>query len=343
MNITYKKIFFISLFIITSSPILVWGQDSNTTALDQIASYNLVEISINPLTPKAGDLVSAELSATGLDINQSKITWYINGERLASDNGLRRVSFNLGKNNALIEVAVSGVNGKNGNGRLEIKPNEVVVIWEATTYSPPFYRGKALAPQEAVFKMIAIPNIKNANGVKIAADKLVYQWTKNNSVSQDYSGFAKNTFFTLDNTYVRDGNNIDARVYTTDNSANYQTNVFVPHQKTNLLLYRVDPLLGRLYNNAIGSSLNYTDSYIKVIAEPYFFSNVTGNNEIKYEWVGRGEKIAIYTPSIEFKSADGNNIALSLTVTHISKILQSANFKTVLIPQQITSSSANTF
>ncbi|MFZ2038895.1 MAG: hypothetical protein WAV11_03075 [Minisyncoccia bacterium] len=324
----------------TSSDTMI---ESVKSSANQISSYNQVDIIINPRTPKAGDLVTAEVSATGWDFNQAKVTWTINKEQLASDYGLKKVSFNLGKGSVIIQVNVLGADGRKGNGVAEIKPNEVVVIWEASTYTPPFYRGKALAPAGSVFRVIAIPNIKNSSGVKVASDKLVYKWKKNDKVSQDYSGYGKDVFYTLDETYVRDGNNINAEIYTTDNSAYYQTEVYVPHQENSLFIYKIDPLLGRLYNNVVGSSLNYSDTFIKLIAEPYFFSNISGNQEVEYSWSVRGEKISFNKQIIELKSADGGEISLDLNVKHNTKILQYATAQTRVIPQQVTSLEANTF
>jgi hypothetical protein len=350
MNTNYKKILLGLLLVIFGTPMLVWGQAPviNTAADSQIgdtqlAAYDQVSILISPLTPKAGDLVTAELSTSGQDLNQAKITWSINGVQLASDYGLKKVSFNLGKGNVSIAVNVLGADGKIVTGKTEIKTNDVVVLWEATSHTPPFYRGKALAPAGTVFRVIAIPNIKSSNGTKIADSKLVYKWKKNDKVAQDYSGYGKNVYYTVDETYVKDGNNIDAEIYTTDNSADYQTSIYVPHQLPSLFLYKVDPLLGRLYNNAIGASLNYSGTFIKLIAEPYFFSNASGDNEIDFAWTVRGEKIAFTNPIIELKSADGQEISLDLTATHSTKVLQSTNVQTKVIPEQVTSLQTNTF
>ena len=343
MKTSYKKILLILSFCLLLTPAIVWGQSTNLDTQSLLDSYNQMNVVITPQTPKSGDLVQATVSAPGWDFNQAKITWYINGEKLASDYGLKNVSFNLGKSSTILEVSVLGADGRKGTGKINIKPNDVVVFWEASTYTPPFYRGKALAPAGTIFRVVAIPNVKNSSGVKVSPDKLVYKWKKNDQLSVAYSGYGKNVFYTVDETYLRDGNTIDAEIYTTDSSADYQTTLYVPHQEAAVLLYEIDPLLGRLYNTAMAAYITYSSEFLKLIAEPYFFSNVTGNQELQFAWTVKGEAIDFTKPIVELKSADGLTFDLGLTVTHTTKILQSATFKTNITPKQVTSLQTNTF
>lgn len=147
-----------------------------------------ISISLFPNNPKPGQIISATVESFGMDLSRSKIFWYYNDKLISSGIGkteTKVTSPNFGQKASLL-VRVSG-GGSDSETSIVISSSELDVIWEAVdSYTPPFYKGKALAPIGTKIKVVAMPSV---GGLK----NLSYTWSHNGSVIKGLSGTNKDS------------------------------------------------------------------------------------------------------------------------------------------------------
>ena len=79
------------------------------------------------------------------------------------------------------------------NKMLTINPSDIDLLWEAMdSYTPPFYKGKALPSTESQIKIVAYPNtsgLSNTNQKNIS-----YTWKNNYDTVGSASGYGKSKY-----------------------------------------------------------------------------------------------------------------------------------------------------
>lgn len=147
-----------------------------------------ISISINPSEPKPGQQVSASVESFGMDLYNATITWKYNNTTIGVGTGKTSVNFvapNSSSTNVL-SVSATGPDGS-ASSSIIIRSSSVDLIWEATdSYTPAFYKGKALPSVGARLRVTAIPNIT-------APKTLSYRWQYNGDAITNQSGTNKNS------------------------------------------------------------------------------------------------------------------------------------------------------
>jgi len=72
---------------------------------------------------------------------------------------------------------------------LHLRAQEVDILWQGETYTPPFYKGRALWSSQSRITFLAIPH---GAGIGNPAN-LTYRWTQNGTVLGNINGIGKNT------------------------------------------------------------------------------------------------------------------------------------------------------
>jgi len=311
------------------------NEDQNSSnpapTIDQIkalqTAMNKIEISMSasPELPKPGQLVTVTLSSPGSDLLTETISWYLNGKLVDSKRGLNKFSFtasSLGKT-TLVSVTVTNDGGQAGEASLSLKSNEVVLIWEADSYVPPFYKGKALPPMNGIVRTIAIPEVIGPVGKKVSPNNLNFNWKLNGAYKKNDSGVGKDSFYYIDDQYVTNGNLVSVEVSTFDGSASAKDSTYIKQFAPKILFYSDNITLGRLNNLAINSFIYTSDTMTKISAEPYFFSYHRTSPNLQYSWQIDGTTVTLYGPVMDLsKLSSGPSLFSSITLN----IKNSVNF-----------------
>ena len=140
------------------------------------------EITVIPKFPKANTDVYIEIKNYSIDLNNSNITWRVNGVVKSQGKGVTTFSTKTGKNGELITVTASirDERGISLTETIRLRPAEIDLVWESDGYTPPFYRGKAAytegANQWQVFRHVMLPlaaaRMPNRRQHDLAADAL---------------------------------------------------------------------------------------------------------------------------------------------------------------------------
>jgi hypothetical protein len=224
-----------------------------------------ITISMTPSNPDPGERIVLEIKSYGVNLNQANIVWRYNGKIVSS--GIGRTSINTVAPNAnstgLITATVSGAGFETISTALDIRTAKVDLLWEAAdSYTPPFYKGKALLSTNGLIRVTAIP-------ARSAPKNISYEWSRNDAVVQSASGYNKNSFTFRNETLKR-----QERISVTSESGLYggTSSITLVPTLPQLVLYKKEE--GFIdYNKGYTSTMTTTDPGITLRFEPYFFSS----------------------------------------------------------------------
>jgi hypothetical protein len=246
-----------------------------------------IVVRVIPTNPRSNEQVIIDIQSYNTDLNTALISWSVDGKEEANGVGLKRFRMTAGPLGSTKTVEVSA--GTLGTGILSttiiIRPADVGLLWEADTYTPPFYQGKALHSYNGNFKIIALPELYASDGTKIDSKDLVYTWMKNGEVQGGASGYSRNTFVGSQTSYLREGEDISVEVSAPRENVVASNNILVIPTVPEILFYENSPLYGIVYEKALQNSFKLTNEEISVVAEPMFFSVGTRNSSnLTYDW-----------------------------------------------------------
>lgn len=147
-----------------------------------------IDILLYPTDPKPGEDVTATAQSFGMDLTDASISWYLNDKLILSGVGKTSVKVTAPNSGQLsvLSVRASGGSG-DGETSIVIRPASIDLIWEAIdSYTPAFYKGKALAPIGGRIRVTAVPSAG-------APRTLSYLWNYNDSAVPSQSGVNKNS------------------------------------------------------------------------------------------------------------------------------------------------------
>lgn len=271
-----------------------------------LAQATPIDVSIDmvPLNPDPGAAVTLRATSYGADLSQSTLTWVYNSQTIASAIGKTSVSViaPAGGKTGTVTVTVSGIGLQSGAATIFLRPASVDMLWEAVdSYTPPFYKGKALLPVGGVVRVTAIPSAS-------APKNLSYDWSKNGSALQDSSGYNKSSIIFQQNIL----NNQERLDLTVHSGAFSGTNaVSVAPSDLGLVAYQnkegfID------YANGYNSTIPFSTSGAILHFEPYYFSvpqsiakDLTINTTVDGETVtsSQSNELGISRPAIATQSS----------------------------------------
>lgn len=289
----------------------------------------LVELSSN--FPKPGEQISVKLTSYSADLDRAKIFYSVNGKVISSGAGLKNFSFRMGALGVPITLGV--VVDSPAIGRFEknitINPADVDILWQATdSYTPPFYKGKALPARMSKIRAVAIPDMKTPSGARVKGDTVVYLWKLDNKPQLEKSGLAKNFIdFGLD--YVSEDKTISLNASSVNEAGlAAESKSFFEAVEPQIVFYEDRPIEGITYETALGGTLTLKNEEATLLAEPYFFSATQKiKRYLSFVWVV-GENIANGTASdpseLTLKSPKGvsGESPITIYVKNDKKLLQ---------------------
>jgi hypothetical protein len=208
------------------------------------------------------------------NLDTATISWFVNNRKITSGTGRRTFSTQLGDVGLKTIVKVIVVT-QEGNTITQVMPFSSVsvdLLWEAQSYVPPFYSGKALFSTQEYVRVVAVPHL-NRSSSSLSPTNLIYTWTKDGRVLGSASGFGRNVL-ELDASQTFRSTDIGVTVTSKDTSINAQKTITLTPTIPSVLAYAASPALGTLYNTALLGNIALTTKELNIVAMPYFF-NIT--------------------------------------------------------------------
>lgn len=284
-------------------------------------------IDMAPRYPKPQELVSIELSLYTEDLNSADITWRQNGKLMLGGKGATSYSFKTGAagEEINIEISIKLLSGSAFSKNIKLNPAGIDLIWEANSYVPPFYKGKALHPKQGSLRIVAIPEFVK-NGRTTPPQNLIYKWSNGNTVYESQSGYGKNSIVVSSSLFGRE-ENIEVLVTDPVNNLVVQEFLDVRAVEPEIVFYENNPYYGHIFESAVSDSLNLNSEEIEVLAAPYYFTKER-DGVLKYEWRLNGQSIPNLSDSRTaiFRRPDGQGgkSNISLQIANNGRILQQA-------------------
>ena len=304
-----------------------------------------------PEIPKPNELVSFRITSYMSDLNKAKITWTQDGVVLLSQVGAVTNQIQApesGKSSTII-ITITKETGGIVTKKIVLNPADVDLIYEADTYTHPFFKGKRLFTSESVIRFIANPNFV-LSGKQIPASNLVYTWKINGTVDQVSSGYGRN-IFTTKGMLIERPLEVEVQVSAINSTLVASQSIKVRSQAGEVVLYENNPLLGIVYEKAISGNFLLERSQVDFEAVPYFFGVLQRDSDnLKYTWLINNVRVASKSPQENYlllqnaNNEDGRAI-ITARVEHLQNILQNGqvqlelNFKK--IKEQINNETFN--
>jgi hypothetical protein len=292
-----------------------------------------IDVNVTPTFPKPGDSVNISLEAYGINLDKAPIKWSVDGKVAKESIGAKSFDIKAGKlgEQTVITIEIQPPYSNLMVKTITINPQSVDIIWEADTYTPPFYKGKAMfTPQEkAVF--VAMPNITDPSGVQTDPKTLTYKWSRDQEVLGHLSGYGQNYLTYTGNILMRP---VETRVEINNGNASASGYIYVTTKDPETYLYEKNPLYGIMFNKEISNNFVFGDKEERTLAVfPYFFGiNSRSANNLKYKWTLNYNQVEVpeNQSEITLRNVDkleGRSL-INVTTKNKSNFLQEAATKT---------------
>ncbi len=290
------------------------------------AIRDYLDVKYSPQNPGPAEVVTVTVESYLSDLNKAMMTWSINGKVVERGMGKLSFSFKNGDSGETTTLSVSIVTNTEERVLKEFifNPVGMILLWEADTYTPPFYKGKSLLTPQARVRAVAIPDSINSKNA-LDAGNLSYVWKQDDETVSEASGYGKNSF-----SFVGPMPFGETRVSVAASSLNdtikSELKLFVPLQNPFILFYENFPLLGVWYNRPLGKDVALSKKEISVSAVPFFFSNGTnGTSSLVYNWGLNGSTVPNSGRAITLRNNLGEvgNSLLTLTMRNMRQTFQS--------------------
>lgn len=263
-----------------------------TLALSEInVSGDDISVETIPENPKPYENINIQLVSYATDLNKAMIQWQAGSSVLSSGYGKTSISYTTGAPNSItiIDITITPENSFDKIvKRLTINPSEVDLLWEAPdSYTPPFYKGKALPSGESVIRVVALPNTKT---LKNGKDNVVYTWKNNGNSVSTTSGYNRDSYV-FQNDVLKTIEKISVVASSVDSRYNAQGSIDIPIRKPEILFYKKSETEGILYNNALKGEADISEDEVTLVAIPYFMSIIGNEQYMEYNWSINGKSI----------------------------------------------------
>lgn len=255
-------------------------------------SENDVSVGIYPENPQPKDPVTVTIETYSFNLDNSTTKWYVNGTLAQEGKGLKTLTFQVGNLGQTTNLRIV-INSDKGTltKNIAINPSIVTLVWEADTYTPPFFKGKALFSHQSTITFMAQPQLI-VGGRTLNPANLIYTWSKEGTVLGSQSGYGKQTL-SLTGSVISRSMKVMVEVQDPSTGAQGSGVIQVDPIEPEVVAYVVDPLYGVQYNKAIRGSLPLSGKEVTLTATPYFFSNAESDSgSVSYNWSINGNTIS---------------------------------------------------
>ena len=280
-----------------------------------------------PSTPGPGQIVQLSVQSVIFDLTTSHITWYANDTVLAEGMGVSTATLVAGPIGSETTVRVE-ITRQDVSASTEgvIRPTQVDLIWEAVSYVPPFYKGRALPSAGTSVRLFAIPRFQ-FSGSQIPPGELHYTWKQNGKTIPSASGLGRNSAL-LNGPVLFGTDTISVDVRSANNELTGSASVRISSVEPKIKLYEEHPIFGILYNRAFGSQVSIPETEATFVAVPYFAPARSPDDRLLvYRWRVNNTTVPNNptTPSTITLNATGSNgqASMELGLTHATNFFMS--------------------
>lgn len=304
------------VLLLITVPCMTFAQAEYEYLAQYSAANPDLSLSTSPQYPGPHEQVrvTARSAVGGLDTDT--LIWYVDGKEVDQGSGLTSITVSTGALGSSTDISVQTLLG--GVATLSIKPVELDLLWESDSYTPPFFRGRALPSAGSTLNLQAVPRFKRSDGTFVPSSDIIFTWRKGSSIIASVSGRGKSSARIPGPTlFGHDTFSVEAR--SVDGGFAAQTSVQVTSIEPILDLYQNSPLFGVEYHDALGVS-PVSESEAVLHATPYYLAGGDPHDSgLQYQWSVNGQTVPTNTLkpeelTVNADQSDGvARVGLSLT------------------------------
>lgn len=318
-------------FTLLLASIIFLGHSTEAQTLQTLGGQTSnLAVRVVPSLPGPNQTVNIFIESYATDLDRAEISWFLNNKPVEKSTGQKSFSFRTGQPGSLsnILIVVRTPDGEVMQHVIDIRPATVDLLWEAESYTPPFYRGKALYPYQGTVRIVAIPNIVTENGGTLNPKNLIYDWKIDGNPVTAVSGHGKN-FISFTGSVPLKPTTISVEISSIDQAYAAAGKTILSPVQPGVVFYEDRPLAGVLYNKALTRSVSLANEEMKIAAIPYFSGVLKRDADtLKYDWQINNESILAASDenSLTFRQEKGvaGSSAISLQISNSAKIFQFA-------------------
>lgn len=250
-----------------------------------------LSLSASPSSPSSGQTVTFQAATPSFDKNATFFTWTVQGVLRRDLSGLAKDAITVvaGDVGSAIRVSVAS-NNTSGSSSVSVTAyvTDLALPWHAETYTPAWYKGKALPVQNSVVAVSAIPTII-IGGVRIAHENLIYHWSLDDEENIS-EGLGQQTFRMQTSDLPKTSHWVRVVIEDIKKIVRKEGEVFIIPGAPRAALYAITPLGGIEPRAAISIFTAAARGVLDFQIEPFFFSSKT-RKKLSYQWTLAGAAI----------------------------------------------------
>lgn len=233
-----------------------------------------ISVKLDDLYPQPNQTITATAVSNATNLDKAQISWSLNDKIIEKGIGLTKFTFKtgvLGKDQKLT-VYIEKIEGGVFTDSYRISTSEVDMYYEAQTFVPPFYNGKAKFSNQSSVIVYATPRGMGADGKLIPVENYTYKWYVNDRAFQSLSGYGKN-YFVYTDSILSEPAKISVTVSSRDGSVAGEGVIVLRPSSPKISFYEENPIYGTIYESSMLGTRNLDREEITFRAIPYFFDN----------------------------------------------------------------------
>ena len=247
----------------------------------ETASLETFSVSIDPQYPSPLSQADISVQSSSIDLANSTMTVSVAGKNLYKG-AVRAVAVQVGKAGSITKVKVTITSaGSSSSQTVSIEPQDVALIAEPVSSSPPLYPGSPLVPLEGDVRVVAVANFANSAGTPLDPSTLSYSWTVDGTQIADSSGIGKQAIIVASPLEYR-SRAVSIAITSQDGSLVGGDDLSLTALDPTVRVYENDPLLGILYEHALSGNYTISGAEDTLYAAPFSFPTSNGAPSIQW-------------------------------------------------------------
>lgn len=281
-----------------------------SASADALTSTDPFSVAVSPTYPTPFGQAVLTPTSGSTDLSNSVMTILVNGKSVYEGTA-RSVTIPLGAAGVLVPITVMvKANGVTSTKTLSIRPQDVAIVAEPVSTAPVLYPGKPLVPLDGSVRVVAIATLRDTKGSVLDPATLSYSWVVENTRVIEASGIGRDTLLVAAPLQYR-SRDVSVSVQSQDGSVSGGASLSLESQDPVVRLYENDPLLGILYDHALGDSYSIASAEKTLYGAAYSFSLAEGAPLLRWFLNGTAAQTG---PSITLKPTGSGSGTASLSL-----------------------------
>ncbi|MBI5405622.1 hypothetical protein HY972_01100 [Candidatus Kaiserbacteria bacterium] len=260
-------------------PAAAFAQSLGDSSLGEIPPS--FSVSATPQYPAPRGKAVLSFLSSSLDLANATLAVSANGKSVYQGS-VQPVAVALGSAGSVTNVvATLTSNGASYRQTLRLQPQDVVLVAEPLSSVPPLYPGKSLVPLEGSVRVVAMANLKSADGKVLDPSTLSYTWTVDGVQTARSSGIGKMAIVVASPIQYR-SSEVSVAVMSREGALVGGDSLSLISLEPSVRIYESDSLLGIRFDHALSGGYAITDAESTLYAAPFSFSTARGAPLLKW-------------------------------------------------------------